>query len=88
MKTVAIHDAKTNLSKYIAAAKRGEQIFIGRHGKPEVEIVLAKPAKKLKTYRKLGVLKGKIWTAPDAFSPETDKEIEDLMYGESDELSS
>lgn len=59
MKTIAIHDAKTNLSKYIAAAKKGETIYIGSRGKPEVKLVLAKLAKK----RNLGVLKGTLSTA-------------------------
>jgi antitoxin (DNA-binding transcriptional repressor) of toxin-antitoxin stability system len=80
MKTVSIHDAKTNLSKYIAAAKRGEKVFIGVRGEPEVELVYHKPDKKV--YRKLGVAKGKIWIAPDAFSKETDEAIAKLMYGD------
>ena len=84
MKTISIHDAKTNLSKYIAAAKQGEQIFIGRRGEPEVELVYRKPVAGQKTYRKLGGLKGQIWVAPDAFSREVDAEIASLMYGEDD----
>ena len=82
MKTVSIHDAKTNLSKYIAAAKQGEQIFIGHRGEPEVELVYRKPGAKEKVYRKLGPLKGRIWLAPDAFSRETDGEIAKRMLGE------
>jgi prevent-host-death family protein len=82
MKAVNIHDAKTNLSKYIAAAKRGEQIFIGNRGEPEIELVYRKPATKTKVYRKLGPLKGKIWIAPDAFAKETDEEIAKQMLGE------
>lgn len=80
MKAVPIHDAKTNLSKYIAAAKRGEKIFIGKRGEPEVELVYheTKPT----TYRKLGVLKGKMQVSNDAFSKETDEEIAKLMYVE------
>lgn len=77
MKTVNIHDAKTNLSKYIAAAKRGEKIFIGVRGEPEVELVYHKPAKKV--YRKLGVAKGKIWIAPDFDEP--DETTEMMLYG-------
>lgn len=82
MKSVSIHDAKTNLSKYIAAARSGEKIFIGHRGEPEIELVYRKPATDKKVYRKLGGLKGKIWIAPDAFSRETDEEIAKLMYGE------
>lgn len=81
MKTVSIHDAKTNLSKYIAAAKRGEKIFIGPRGVPEVELVFKKP-QATKKYRKLGIAKGKVWIAPDAFSKEVDEEIAKLMYGD------
>lgn len=62
MKTVSIHDAKTNLSKYIAAAKRGEKVYIGNRGKPEVRLVAETPkiAK-----RKFGVLHGKVGKLPD-----------------------
>ena len=82
MKAVTIHDAKTNLSKYIAAAKRGEQIFVGYRGEPEIELVYRKPMHGTKVYRKLGGLKGKIWIGPDAFSRETDEEIARLMHGD------
>lgn len=81
MKTVTIHDAKTNLSKYIAAAKRGEKIFVGARGEPEIELVVHKPHHR-KTYRKLGVFKGKMHVSDDAFSKETDEEIARQMYGE------
>jgi antitoxin (DNA-binding transcriptional repressor) of toxin-antitoxin stability system len=40
MKTVTIHEAKTNLSKYIDAAKRGEKIYIGNRGKPEIRLAV------------------------------------------------
>ncbi len=85
MKTVPIHDAKTNLSKYIAAAKRGETIGIGAYGKYEVSLVVepkyasqhqSKPGAK-KAVRQLGTLRGKVWVAPDAFSEELDQEISD-----------
>lgn len=69
MKSVTIHDAKTNLSKYIAAAKRGEQIYIGNHGKPEVRLVVEAPPK---SKRKLGVLKGKISAESLAYDKHTD----------------
>lgn len=34
-----IHDAKTNLSKLVAAAERGEEMIIARAGKPAVRLV-------------------------------------------------
>ncbi len=88
MKTVPIHDAKTNLSKYIAAAKRGEQIAIGAYGKYEVSLVVEPqlaalqqetPQRQKPVRRQFGTMRGKIWAAPDAFSPETDAEIAQLM---------
>lgn len=92
MKTVSIHDAKTNLSKYIAAAKRGENIGIGAYGKQEVWLTIHQPrsqkaktiaagsqATKPKPRRQFGTMRGKIWVGPDAFSPETEAEITRLM---------
>lgn len=83
MKTVTIHDAKTNLSKYLVAVKQGQRIFIGQRGEPEVELVYRQP-KVQKTYRKLGVAKGKIWIAPDAFSPPTDAELATQILADDD----
>lgn len=80
-KAITIHDAKTNLSKYIAAAKNGEKIYIGSFGNAEVVMeAVVTPAKPKK--RKFGIAKGEIWVAPDAFSRQTDDEIAALMYGE------
>lgn len=82
MKTVSIHDAKTNLSKYIAAAKNGEKIYIGSFGKVEV-VLQAAPQKTAKQkQRPFGIAKGKFRAAPDAFSRETDEEVAALLYGE------
>lgn len=77
MKTVPIHDAKTNLSKYIAAAKRGEVIAIGAYGKEEVWLTSQQPksTKQIHTKLELNTLRGKVWVAPDAFSEELDREI-------------
>jgi antitoxin (DNA-binding transcriptional repressor) of toxin-antitoxin stability system len=81
MKTVSIHDAKTNLSKYIAAAKKGEKIYIGGFGKAEVVLTRIQPTKAKK--RDFSSLKGLAKEGPDSFSEETDKEIADMMnYGD------
>ena len=86
MKTVSIHDAKTNLSKYIAAAKRGVKVYIGSFGKPEVVLELASLTPFLKR-RDFTIAKGKINFPDKAFSEETDAEIARLMLGEdTDEL--
>lgn len=78
MKAVSIHDAKTNLSKYIASAKKGEIIYIGSFGRAEVALT-ALPANSKKRDFKLA--KGKITAKADAFSEETDKTIAELMRG-------
>lgn len=40
MRTVDMHEAKTNLSRLIEAAVAGEQITITQSGKPMVKLVL------------------------------------------------
>jgi prevent-host-death family protein len=76
---VNIHHAKTHLSKLIAAVENGEEVIIARNGKPVVKLVIATPpAKKSRKYlRGSGI--GKIWMADNAFSPETDLEIQKLF---------
>ena len=39
MKTVAIYEAKNHLSELLAAAERGEEITITRHGTPVARLV-------------------------------------------------
>ncbi|MGI9027383.1 MAG: type II toxin-antitoxin system Phd/YefM family antitoxin [Candidatus Saccharimonadales bacterium] len=85
MKTVSIHDAKTNLSKYIAAAKRGESIAIGAYGKPDVMLKVLASNQKQTPVRQLGTLEakvrsGKIYLSPDAFSEKLDKEIYESIH--------
>jgi prevent-host-death family protein len=66
MKTVVnVHDLKTNYSKYLEQVVHGEEIILGKHGKPVAKMV-ALPAQKP---RKPGALKGKIWTADDFDEP-------------------
>lgn len=80
MKTISIHDAKTNLSKYIASAKKGETIYIGSFGKPEV-VLTALPDQKTAGKRDFSVAKNKVAAKPDAFSAATDEAIAKLMLG-------
>ncbi len=49
MKTISVHDAKTNLSKYLAEIEAtGEEMIIARRDKPVARLV---PAKKEKVDR-------------------------------------
>jgi antitoxin (DNA-binding transcriptional repressor) of toxin-antitoxin stability system len=77
METITIHKAKTQLSKLIEKACRGEEIVIARGKKPVVKLV-ALPEKKKK--RTPGLWKGKISYAPNAFDPLTDQELKELGF--------
>ncbi len=73
---VTLHEAKTHLSRLIAAVERGEEVVIARRDKPVVRMVIVKPAK---PKRKLGFLAGTVSDEVIDFltcNPELDKEIE------------
>jgi prevent-host-death family protein len=71
MKTVTIHDAKTNLSKLIEEACQGEEIVIARGPKPVVRLV---PIADVKGRRQPGALRGKFRVGPEFFEPLPDDE--------------
>lgn len=76
MQLYNIHDAKTNLSKLIKKALKGEELVIAKAGQPVARLV---PYKKIQKKRVAGALKGKIWIAKD-FDAESE-EINKLFYG-------
>ena len=80
MTTVNMHDAKTRLSKLVAAVRSGEEreIVIAINGTPAARLVAIEPRPKIKW----GLLKGKI-TVPDDID-ELNPEIEKLFYGQTD----
>ena len=74
---VNMHEAKTQLSRLGELAWQGEEIVIAKAGKPYLDLV---PHREPKTGdRKLGLLKGQIWTAPDF--DETPAEVIDAFEG-------
>ncbi len=73
MATVTIHEAKTNLSRLIEKACRGEEIVIARGSDPVVRLV---PLKDSKGFRKPGSLRGKLKLGPEFFDPLPDEELE------------
>jgi antitoxin (DNA-binding transcriptional repressor) of toxin-antitoxin stability system len=77
METITIHKAKTELSRLIERACRGEEIVIARGKKPVVRLVALPAALKKRTP---GSLKGKISYTADAFAPLTDQELKDLGF--------
>ena len=76
MEVTNIHDAKTHLSKLVERVAAGEEIIIGRAGKPVARLI---PYKEPKTAKRTpGAWKGKVWISPDFDRPA--KEIEALFY--------
>lgn len=67
-----VYEAKTHLSELMDRATAGEDIILAKAGVEKVKLV---PVTSRKIKRVPGRLKGKIWVAPDAFSPEVDEEI-------------
>ncbi len=75
MGTVNIHEAKTQLSKLVDRAARGESFVIAKAGKPLVKVV---PIDAPAAPQRLGFLKGEI-TVPDDFDRMGESEIENLF---------
>lgn len=73
MKIVKIHEAKTNLSRLIEKACRGEEIIIARGDEPVVRLV---PIAGKKKRRNLGILKGKLVVGPEFFEPLPPEELD------------
>jgi prevent-host-death family protein len=68
---VNMHEAKTHLSRLVERVLAGDDIVIGRAGKPVARLVPYDEGLRA-TPRPFGLLKGKIWAAPDAFEPDQD----------------
>jgi len=81
MRYVNTHEAKTQLSKLIAAVRAGEEVVICQAGKPAARLTAYEPARKKP---RLGTFKGKIKIGPDWDSDETNAKIAALMMGEDD----
>jgi prevent-host-death family protein len=75
MLTVNIHEAKTQLSKLVDRAAKGEPFIIAKAGKPLVKVVALDAPK---TPRRLGFLKGQI-NVPEDFDTMGQAEIATLF---------
>ena len=73
MKTVTIHEAKTNLSRLIERACRGEEIIIARGSNPVARLV---PINRKEGRRELGILKGKLVVGPEFFESLPSEELD------------
>lgn len=75
MNTVNIHEAKTQLSRLVERAAKGESFVIAKAGKPLVKVAaLDAPAEP----RRLGFLEGEI-EVPDNFDRMGEREIAALF---------
>jgi len=79
MKTVNIHEAKTQLSKLVEDASKGEPFIIAKAGKPVVKVT-ALTAPIGAQVRRLGFMAGQ-FTVPDDFDQMGSEEIEKIFGG-------
>ena len=75
---INVHAAKTNLSRLLERAEAGEEIVIGRAGKPIAKLVPYRPERPKRIF---GRLKGQIRILPgfDEVDGEIDREFEDSI---------
>lgn len=78
MGSVNIYEAKTQLSKLIDRAAKGEDVVIARNGRPVARLTAFVERKP--TIR-FGVLKGKIVTADDFDAPLPDEILSEFETG-------
>ena len=79
MRSVNIHEAKTQLSRLVEAAARGESFIIAKAGKPMVKVV-AIEAPEAGARRRLGFLEG-AFSVPEDFDRMGAAEVEALFGG-------
>jgi prevent-host-death family protein len=82
MQITNITEAKASLSKLIEKVIKGDEVIIGKAGKPVAKLI---PYDLETSPRQLGIgnWHGKIWLADDFDEPS--EEIEQLFTGEADE---
>ena len=79
--TYSIHEAKTHLSRLIAAALAGKEVLIRRGKEPVIKLTPLKPAGR----RVPGAFKGRIEIGPEFFEPLPEEELL-LWEGRGDEI--
>ena len=77
MRKINIHEAKTQLSRLVDQAAKGESFIIAKAGKPLVKVVPLNAAESRKV-RRLGFMEGEI-KVPDDFDRMDQEEIERLF---------
>jgi antitoxin (DNA-binding transcriptional repressor) of toxin-antitoxin stability system len=79
MKTINIHEDKTQLSKLVEEAAKGETFVIAKAGKPMVKVT-ALSAPVGSEIKRLGFMAGQI-SVPDDFDRMGEEEIEQIFTG-------
>lgn len=75
MPTITTHEAKTHLSRYLAAVEQGEQFVIARGKKPIARLVPVAPEER-PPRPKVGEILGAPFAFPqEAFAPLTEDEL-------------
>ncbi|WP_332691485.1 type II toxin-antitoxin system Phd/YefM family antitoxin [Bosea sp. (in: a-proteobacteria)] len=81
MKTVNIHEAKTNLSRLVERVSKGESVVIAKAGKPMVKLVPLDEAER-RVAKRIGFMDGEI-QVPDDFDTMGADVILDMFEGRS-----
>ena len=76
MRTVNIHNAKTNLSRLVDLAAKGEPFVIAKAGKPLVKVIPLDPP--VLQVRRIGFLAGQL-SVPDDFDRMGSDDIDQLF---------
>ena len=77
---INVYEAKTHLSKLLDRVAEGEELVLGKAGKPMARLV---PYREVRQPRKPGRLAGKIWIASDF--DETPEDIIAAFEGDLDD---
>lgn len=80
MQTFNIHEAKTQLSKLVEMAAKGESFIIAKAGKPMVKVI-ALDAPEPSEVKRFGFMSGQI-KVPDDFNTMGAGEIQTLFEGD------
>jgi len=79
MKTINIHEAKTQLSRLVEEAAKGEPFVIAKAGRPMVKVIALSTPEGTKVKR-LGFMSGQI-SVPDDFDRMCEDEIQRIFMG-------
>jgi len=86
MRTVNIHEAKTQLSKLVEAAAQGEPFIIAKAGKPMVRVQALDAPHEPDPKDRLGFMEG-YGVVPDNIKAPFQNDIDALFYGNPDKFN-